>query len=128
MPRATCHVQGKYTNSTFCLFIWPSAMWNEGTSLLDWVPAGLSGFKAILDIAWLFAQTKWDALGGEPDLGNSKYYYQSTKEGAYKEGDAKWFIKFKRFCPYWRSWYTMVERGPYDAYSSYDYGRRMRGK
>ena len=107
-------------------FTWPTAMWNEGTSLLDYVPAGFSGAKAIWDIASLFAETQWDALGGNPDLSNSELYYQSTKEGKYEQGEPKWHKRFKSLCPYFRSWYTMSH--PYDAASSYEYGRRIRGK
>ena len=104
----------------------PRGMWNEATSLLDYVPVGFSGAKAIWDIASLMVETQMDKLGGEPDLSNSDLYYQSSKEGKYEQGDEKWKIQFMRLCPYIRSWYTFSH--PYDAASGFEYGRRIRGK
>ena len=104
----------------------PRGMWNEATSLLDYVPVGLSGAKAIWDIAKLFVDTQIDAIGGEPDLSNSDLYYQQSKEGKYEMGDPKWKAQFMRLCPYVRSWYTFTH--PYDAAAGFEYGRRIRGK
>ena len=104
----------------------PRGMWNEATSLLDYVPVGLSGAKAIWDIAKLFVETQIDAIGGEPDLSNADLYYQQSKEGKYEIGDAKWKAQFMRLCPYVRSWYTFTH--PYDAAAGFEYGRRIRGK
>lgn len=106
-------------------FTWPPALWSEGNSLMDYVPVGFSGMKSILDIAILAAETQFDKIGNA-DLGNSEYYYQSSKDGKYEAGDEKWWIKTKRLIPYYRSWYTFTH--PYDAASSYEYGRRVRGK
>ena len=101
-------------------------MWKESTSLLDYIPVGFSGAKMLLwDIAKLMVDTQIDKIGGR-DLENSDLYYQGTKEGKYKKGDAKWWVKFKRLAPYVRSWYVITH--PYDAASSYEYGRRVRGK
>ena len=100
-------------------FTWPTAMLNEGNSLLDYIPVGLSGTGAIADILQLAIRTGFDK-----DLENSKLYYQSTKEGKYEVGDAKAKIRFFKLCPYYRSWYTL--QNPYDAASSYEYGRRIR--
>jgi len=104
----------------------PRGMWNEAPSLLDYVPVGLSGAKAIWDIAKLFVDTQIDAIGGNPDLSNADLYYQQSKEGKYEEGDPKWKVQFMRLCPYLRSWYTFTH--PYDAASGFEYGRRIRGK
>lgn len=106
-------------------FNWPSSMAYEFNSLLDWAPVGFSGFSNILSLATLFTKTELDALGGNPSLDNSDLYYQSTKDGKYEQGDAKWKVKFKRLIPYFRSWYTFTH--PYDASASYDYGRMVRG-
>ena len=100
-------------------------MRKEGTSLLDWFPAGISGGFALLDVIWGLLKLGVDNIG-EPDLENSELYYQQSKEGKYEEGEAKAWVKFKRLCPYLRSWYAMSH--PYDAASSYEYGRRVRGK
>lgn len=99
---------------------------NEATSLLDYVPVGFSGADNIWSIGELFAKTQLDKLDGEPDKENSELYYQSSKENKYEKGDAKWWIKFKRQIPYYRSWYTLTH--PYDAASGYQYGRRVRSK
>ena len=104
----------------------PRGMLNEATSVLDYVPVGYSGFKAIVDIAVLFAQTQFDKIGGNPDLSDSDLYYQSSKDGKYEAGDEKWKVQFKRLCPYIRSWYTFTH--PYDAAAGFEYGRRIRGK
>ena len=101
-------------------------MWNEATQLMDYIPVGFSGAKAIWDIASLAAETQVDKIGGEPDLSNSDLYYQGTKEGKYETGDEKWKVQFMRLCPYVRSWYTFTH--PYDAASGFEYGRRVRGK
>ena len=101
-------------------------MWNEATSLLDYVPVGFSGAKAIWDIAKLMVETQIDKIGGEPSLDNSELYYQASKEGKYEQGDEKWKVQFMRLCPYVRSWYTFSH--PYDAASGFEYGRRIRGK
>ena len=104
----------------------PRGMWNEATSVLDYIPVGFSGAKAIWDIAALFAETQFDKIGGNPDLSDSDLYYQSSKDGKYEAGDEKWKVQFKRLCPYIRSWYTFTH--PYDAAAGFEYGRRIRGK
>ena len=107
-------------------FSWPSSFLNEGNSVLDYIPAGLSGARAIYDILELYAETLADKADGIPDYENSKLYYKSSKKGKYQVRDSKAKIKFLRLCPYIRSWYAMSH--PYDAASSYEYGRRVRGK
>ena len=104
----------------------PRGVWNEATSLLDYVPVGFSGAKAIWDIAELFVETQMDTMDGTPTLDDSDLYYQGSKEGKYEKGDAKWKAKFIRLCPYIRSWYTFSH--PYDAAAGFEYGRRVRGK
>ena len=105
----------------------PRGMWNEATSLMDYIPVGFSGAKAIWDIASLAVQTQVDKALDRPDrLENSELYYQGTKQGVYEEGEEKWKARFMRLCPYIRSWYTFTH--PYDAASGFEYGRRVRGK
>lgn len=94
-------------------------------SLLDYEPAGIAGVRAALDVAQLFVRTKIDNLGGNPDLTNSDLYYQSSKEDKYEQGEAKWYVKWKRLTPFIRNWYTLIH--PYDAAAGYEYGRRVRG-
>lgn len=103
----------------------PRGMWNEATSLMDYIPVGFSGANNIWNIARLFVETQMDKIG-EQDLSNSELYYQGSKEGKYEQGEEKWWALFKRQVPYYRSWYTMTH--PYDAASGFQYGRRVRGK
>lgn len=97
--------------------------YNDSTQLLDYIPVGLSGAKAMWDIASLAAKT-W--VTDDPNKENSELYYQSTKEGKYKYGDAKWLYKLKRLTPYYRSIYTFTH--PYDSASGWEYGRKVRAK
>jgi hypothetical protein len=101
----------------------PIGMWDEGGSLLS-LPTGFSGFGQTFEIVQLFGRTQLDQMFGEPDLENSDLYYQSSKDGRYEVGDAKWWRKAQRYIPYYRSWYTLEH--PYDAASNYEYGRKVR--
>jgi len=107
-------------------FTWPTAIFNEGTQLLDYVPVGASGFFALMNLGILMARTGIDGMSGERDFKNSDLYYQSSKKGKYSKGEAKWHKKFKSLAPYYRSYYALSH--PYDAATSYEYGRRVRGK
>lgn len=104
----------------------PSGMWNEATSLLDYTPVGISGSIAIYNIVSLAIKTQLDKATGDPSYDDSDLYYQSSSKGKYEQGDEKWKVKFKRLCPYIRSFYTFQH--PYDAASGFEYGRRIRGK
>lgn len=99
-------------------------LFKETSGLLDYMPAGLAGFTTLFNIIQLGLRTGWDSIGGEPNLDNSDLYYQSTKEGKYEEGDAKFKIKMLNLCPFVRSFYTFTN--PKDAAASYEYGRKVR--
>ena len=90
------------------------------------MPVGYSGAKALWDIASLWTATQWDKLDGVISTYDSELYYQSSKDGKYEIGDAKWKARAKRIIPYYRSWYTFTH--PYDAAAGFEYGRRVRGK
>lgn len=104
-------------------YVEPNGMYDEVGSLLT-IPTGLAGMGQILDIAQLFIRTQFDKLDGEIDISNSDLYYQTSKEGFYEAGDAKWLAKFLRYVPYYRSYYQMQH--PYEAAKNYEYGRKVR--
>ena len=90
----------------------------EKNSLLDLNPAGFSVCKTLIDM------TKLGIGQNFADEDNSEYFYQSSKQGLYEEGDSKFWKRFERMFPYLRSWY-IVEH-PYTAMESCDYGQRLR--
>ena len=104
-------------------YVTPWGMWDEAGSLMS-VPVGFSGLGKMLEISDLYARTKIDQLGGNPDMENSDLYYQSSKKDIYEAGDEKWKKKFNRYIPYYRSWYVLEH--PYDAAANFEYGRKVR--
>lgn len=97
----------------------PRGWSDESSTLLNVAtPAGFS----VLTQLWSIAS---GAVGSQfASEGDSEYFYQSSKEGIYEGGDAKWERKFWRMFPYLRSKY--VFNHPYDAAASYEYGRKLR--
>ena len=98
----------------------PMGLWTEATTITDLTPVGMS---ALVDITKMGIQ-----FGGLPfaDEDDSYFYYQSSKEDRYDEGDAKAYIHFWRMFPYLRSVYTLQQ--PYEAAKSFDYGQNMRAR
>lgn len=97
----------------------PPYMRDEAQNLTSAFPAGFSVVVSLSQLAEMFGGAMLSS-----DTENAKYYYQSTKNGLYEEGDAKWEKKFKRMVPYIRSSYIFEH--PYDAAASFEYGRRLR--
>ena len=95
-------------------------LWTEATTITDLTPVGMS---ALVDITKMGIQ-----FGGLPfaDEDDSYFYYQSSKEDRYDEGDAKAYVHFWRMFPYLRSVYTLQQ--PYEAAKSFDYGQNMRAR
>lgn len=98
----------------------PVGLWTESTTITDLTPVGMS---ALVDLAKLGYQ-----FGGLPfaDEDDSNFYYQSSKEDRYEEGDSKAYVHFWRMFPYLRSVYTLQQ--PYEAAKSFDYGQNMRAR
>lgn len=97
----------------------PRGWSDESSTLLNVAtPAGFS----VLTQLWSIASGAVGSQFASED--DSEYFYQSSKEGIYEEGDAKWEKKFWRMFPYLRSEY--VFNHPYDAAASYKYGRKLR--
>lgn len=98
----------------------PVGLWTESTTITDLAPVGMS---ALVDLAKLGYQ-----FGGLPfaDEDDSDFYYQSSKEDRYEEGDAKAYVHFWRMFPYLRSVYTLQQ--PYEAAKSFDYGQNLRAR
>ena len=97
----------------------PRGWSDESSTLLNVAtPAGFS----VLTQLWSIASGAVGSQFASED--DSEYFYQSSKEGIYEEGDAKWERKFWRMFPYLRSEY--VFNHPYDAAASYEYGRKLR--
>ena len=98
----------------------PMGLWTEATTITDLTPVGMS---ALVDITKMGIQ-----FGGLPfaDEDDSYFYYQSSKEDRYDEGDAKAYVHFWRMFPYLRSVYTLQQ--PYEAAKSYEYGQNMRAR
>lgn len=97
----------------------PRGWSDESSTLLNVAtPAGFS----VLTQLWSIASGAVGSQFASED--DSEYFYQSSKEGVYEKGDAKWERKFWRMFPYLRSEY--VFNHPYDAAASYEYGRKLR--
>lgn len=94
--------------------------WSDESSTLLNIAAPV-GFSVLTQL-WSIASGAVGSQFASED--NSEYFYQSSKEGIYEEGDAKWERKFWRMFPYLRSEY--VFNHPYDAAASYEYGRKLR--
>ena len=98
----------------------PVGWYYEANTVLDMMPAG---FSALMDIGKTAYQ-----FGGQPfvDEANSEFFYQSSKEGFYEEGDSKAWNHMKRMTPYLRSFYTFEH--PYEASKSFEYGRNVKAR
>lgn len=121
----------RWFNEQSAMGPFPYQMAFEATQLLDYVPVGMSGSWALFkDILWNGLRYGYDvAFNDLPEKErkkNKSLYYQKTVEGKYKKYDSKWFNKFQRLTPYWRS--SFVFKDGYSAASGYEYGRRIRGK
>lgn len=98
----------------------PVGLWTEATTITDLTPVGMS---ALVDIAKMGYQFGGLPFANEDD---SDFYYQSSKEDRYEEGDPKAYVHFWRMFPYLRSVYTFKQ--PYEAAKSFDYGQNMRAR
>jgi hypothetical protein len=101
-------------------FNYPGGWYYEANTVLDMIP---SGFSALMDIGNTAYQ-----IGGMPfaDEANSTFFYQSSKEGLYEEGDSEGLVHMRRMCPYLRSVYTFEH--PYEAAKSFEYGRNVKAR
>lgn len=97
----------------------PRGWSDESSTLLN--VAAPAGFSVLTQLWSIASGAVGSQFASEDD---SEYFYQSSKEGIYEEGDAKWERKFWRMFPYLRSEY--VFNHPYDAAASYEYGRKLR--
>lgn len=117
-------------------FSTPWGLKEESPSLLDYLPAGLSGFATLLDLIWLYTKTKIDQRA-EADMTeeeimahrkDNKLYWQ-RKENGHEKYEAKYKEKFLKLTPYYRTYYVWGGvQSPYKSASAYDNGRKMRGK
>ena len=96
----------------------PTGAYLEKNNLLDLNPAGFSVIYTLSNMAKLGVGQNF------ADEDDATYFYQSSKEGLYEEGDSKFWKKFDRMFPYLRSVYIFEH--PYTAMESYDYGQRLR--
>lgn len=98
----------------------PMGWYYEANTVLDMMP---SGFNALMDIG----KTGYQLAGQSfADEANSTFFYQSSKEGFYEEGDSKGWNHMKRMTPYLRSVYTF--KHPYEASKSFEYGRNIKAR
>lgn len=102
----------------------PHAMFSEYDSLTETVPSGISVLIDLCKLAYL----GYGAMTVDPEeakeMGDTTFYYSSTKEGMYEKWkDSKFKVKFQKLFPYWRSWYLMQH--PYDAAKNYEFGNRV---
>lgn len=97
----------------------PRGWSDESSTLLN--VAAPAGFSVLTQLWSIASGAVGSQFASEDD---SEYFYQSSKEGIYEKGDAKWERKFWRMFPYLRSEY--VFNHPYDAAASYEYGRKLR--
>lgn len=99
----------------------PGVGMDEVQSITSLVPTGVSVLADIWDLFYLAAGA---ATTG--DVEDSRFYYQQDKEGVYGKYEPKWERKFKKMIPWYRS--TFVFSHPYEAASSFEYGRRLKTK
>lgn len=99
----------------------PGTGFDEVQSVTSLVPTGASVIADLWDLFYL-------AVGAATfgDVEDSRFYYQQNKPGVYEKYEPKWERKFKKMIPYYRS--TFVFEHPYEAASSYEYGRRLKVK
>ena len=96
----------------------PWGIWNESTTLMDFVPIGA---VVVGDIAKLCTEMGGAAIADED---NSDYFYQRDHpEEKYIEGEPKYINHLLSFIPYVKSWYNI--ENPYEAIYSYEYGRKL---
>lgn len=99
----------------------PWGIWNESTTLMDFVPIGA---VVVGDMAKLGKEMVGAAVG---DVEDSDYFYQRDHpSGKYMEEDPKYINHLKSFIPYVKSWYNIDN--PYEAIYSYEYGRKLSGR
>jgi hypothetical protein len=91
---------------------------DEMPTLTSLTPVGLSALMDIQSIAALYAGSQ---ISDETD---SDYFYQSAKEGDHEKYDPKWEKRFMNRFPYLR--FSYVLNNPYEAASSFEYGRKVR--
>lgn len=116
-------------------FSTPWGLREESPSLLDYLPAGLSGFMTFLDLMELFVRTKIDqraesGMSEEEIIAHRKQnkLYWQRKENGHEKYEAKYKEKFMKLLPYIRTYYVWFVQSPYKSASAYDNGRKMRGK
>ena len=98
----------------------PRGWYYESNTLLDLVPAGFSA-------AWDLKNLVVEMVGSQfAEEDNSKYFYQSRKEGRYEKGEPKWRAHAKRMTPYVKSVYVFTH--PYEAAASFEYGTRVKNR
>lgn len=98
----------------------PSGLYHEQTTLTDLMPVGGSALRDISLMGYEFAGLPF------ADETDSDFYYQSSKEGRYEEGDAKAIVHFWRMFPYLRSVYTFEH--PYESAKSFEYGKSIKAR
>lgn len=99
----------------------PSMGIDEVQSVTSLVPTGVSVLVDIWDLFYLAA-----GAATVSDVEDSRFYYQQNKPGVYEKFEPKWERKFKKMIPWYRS--TFVFEHPYEAASSFEYGRRLKTK
>lgn len=103
----------------------PGAFLDETTNLFKIIPAGVSVLDDLGGLAIGMGGTAlfpyYDGMTTNDPGG--KFYYMQTKKGLYSKGDKKWVRKLYRMAPYYKSYLTFSH--PYEAASSYDYGRKV---
>lgn len=96
----------------------PLGAQDEYNNLMSMTPMSVA---ALMDLGKFAYEVTGSALTEDDD---SSFYYQSSKDGAYEKGQAKWEKHFFRMFPYLRS--TYVFTNPYDASAAFEYGRKVR--
>lgn len=98
----------------------PMGLYHEQTTLTDLMPVGGSALRDISLMGYEFAGLPF------ADETDSDFYYQSSKEGRYEEGDAKAVVHFWRMFPYLRIVYTF--KHPYESAKSFEYGKSIKAR
>lgn len=98
----------------------PTGLYHESTTITDLMPVGGSALRDISTMGY--------ELAGIPfaDESDSDFFYQSSKEGRYEEGDAKGVVHFWRMFPYLKSVYTFEH--PYESAKSFEYGKNIKAR
>lgn len=114
-----------YYLSMRCMFeqealIYLPEMFIQSGSLLDAMPVGGA---ALYDLGNLIYQGGGAVFSENTD--NSTFFYQSDDpNGKYEAGDTKFLTHLVRLTPYLKSWWGLQH--PYEAASSYEFGRKLR--